>query len=507
MVAVVTFPSPGFLGLNKQKDQGVLGPEWATLASNCVVDSQGRLASRKGWESQTPVAVGDGSRFDTVHEYVKSNATTTLVAVGGSKIWESSDDGANWTERTGALTVTSDHWQFVNFNSKVIGACVSHSLAVKTSGNFATITAASGSVPTSPVAVLAAFGRVWAISSDYQTLKYSALLDETRWHADDGGGSIDLSQVWTQGTDTGVALAAFGGRLFVFGKRHILVWSDGQGSEIGLSPTNMYIEDVIENAGCVARDSIARIGEGDIVFLSPNGIRSLTRVLQEKQTPINDLTRNSLDYFNGLLLSGDLTKVRAAYSPANAFYLLSHPDAQTTVYFDMRQPLQDGSYRAFEWPDFTPGGLCARINGDVLFGFDGVVGKYSGYRDDDQPYTVTFRSGWLDLEEDNNFAKFLKRLKLVAAVPVGASPTVSWGWDFAPTFRSFTLSPTSSVGYGWGSGKWGVALWGGTSSYRITNIPASGSGQFFRLQVQVEIDGFAFAIQSITAYYEKGRFA
>lgn len=45
----ITFPSPGFLGLNKEKEQSVLTPEWATEAQNAVVDSAGRLAARKGY--------------------------------------------------------------------------------------------------------------------------------------------------------------------------------------------------------------------------------------------------------------------------------------------------------------------------------------------------------------------------------------------------------------------------------------------------------------------------
>jgi hypothetical protein len=53
------------------------------------------------------------------------------------------------------------------------------------------------------------------------------------------------------------------------------------------------------------------------VFLSPNGVRSLTRVLQEQQTPVADITKNSRQYFNDLLLAStvDHTKTRAVYSP------------------------------------------------------------------------------------------------------------------------------------------------------------------------------------------------
>jgi hypothetical protein len=130
----------------------------------------------------------------------------SLVAGAGNKLWESTDDGSTWIDRTGGLTISGDKWQFVNFNGKVIACQVGHSLKVKTSGNFATIVATSGTVPTAPVAVLAAYGRVWALESDLQTVKYSALLDETKYDAADGGGVLDLRKVWTLGTDTGVTI-------------------------------------------------------------------------------------------------------------------------------------------------------------------------------------------------------------------------------------------------------------------------------------------------------------
>jgi hypothetical protein len=39
--------------------------------------------------------------------------------------------------------------------------------------------------------------------------------------------------------------------LIVFGKRHIIMWTDGAGAALGLDPGNIYVEDVIEGAGTV----------------------------------------------------------------------------------------------------------------------------------------------------------------------------------------------------------------------------------------------------------------
>lgn len=505
----VTFPSPGFLGLNKQQSQVPTTPEWATEAKNAVVDAAGRIAARKGYVNLTSSAISGNPAVQALHEYITASGVTSLIAGANSKLWESTDDGATFTDRTGALVISGSKFQFVNFNGKVIACQAGHSLAVKTSGNFALIVATSGTVPTAPVAVLAAYGRVWALESDLQTIKYSALLDETKYDAADGGGVIDLRQVWTVGTDTGVALKAFGGRLVVFGKRHIVLWTDGAGAALGLDPTNIYVEDVIEGAGTVARDSVVNIGEGDLVFLSPNGVRSIQRVLQEQQTPVADLTKNSRQYFNDLLLAPtiDHTETRAVYSPEEGFYLLTVPDANTTLCVDVRQPLEDGTYRITDWPAFIPNSMARRIDGTVLFGWAGKVGKYYGYNDDTAVYRFVFRSAWLDLSDENAFLKAMKRIKLIAFSPAGVSPIVKWFWDFKRDLYFHQLNYVGDGSDEYGNGDYGTAEYSGVLSQRIDFAPTRGTGQYFMIGVELEVDGSPFAVQSLTAYYQKGRLA
>jgi hypothetical protein len=506
----VTFPSPGFLGLNKQKAQVPGTPEWATEAKNAVVDAAGRIAARKGYVNLTATPISGSPAVLALHEYITNSGVTTLIAAANSKLWESTNDGSTWIDRTAALTVSGSKFQFVNFNGKVIACQAGHSLMVKTSGNFALIAATSGTVPVAPVAVLAAYGRLWAIESDLQTVKYCALLDETKWDAADGAGLIDMRQVWTLGTDTAVTVKAFGGRLVVMGKRHVVLWTDGAGAALGLDPENIYVEDVVEGVGTVARDSVQNIGEGDLVFLSQNGVRSLTRVLQEQQTPVADITKNSRQYFNDLLLAPtvDHTETRSVYSPEEGFYLVTVPDANTTLCVDIRQPLEDGTYRITDWPAFIPNSLARRIDGTVLFGWAGTIGKYYGYNDGDSGvYRFVFRSTWLDLGDENAYLKMLKRIKLIAFSPAGVSPTVKWFWDFKRDLFYHTLTYIGDGSDEYGNGDYGTAEYSGVLSQRIDLVPTRGTGQFFMIGVELEVDGQPFAVQSLTAYYQKGRLA
>lgn len=503
----VTFPSPGFLGLNKEREQSVIGPEWATEAQNAVIDGAGRIAARKGWTDETTTPATGSPAFVQLHEYVKEDSTTSLIAASSADVWESSDDGDTWTSRKGALSPNGTNWQFVNFNNKVIAKLPDGSLAVKTSGNFAAISAASGTVPSAVTAIMAAFGRLWVLTKT--DLYWCALLDETKWATADGAGSQDLGYLWTRGTDEGVAISAYGSTLVVFGKRHIFLFTDGHGSDRGIDPDTMYVGDTLENVGCLARDSVTAIGEGDIVFLTQTGIRSLGRTIQEKASPLNDITGNNRSYVNTLFApSGiDKTKIRAVFSPEEGFYLLASPSNHTTLCVDISKPLQDGTFRFTEWPGFEPNSLCHRTNGDLLFGWSGQVGKYDGYLDGTSTYRFVFRSGWLDLGEQNAALKFLKNMKLVAFSPAGVTVTLKWFFDFKRDFGYQQITYEGDGSDEYGTGQYGTAEYSGGLSQRINRVPAGRSGQYMLFGVETEVNGHPFAVQSITGYFTTGRLA
>jgi len=508
----VTFPSPGFLGINKAKQDVPLGPEWATEARNCVVDSAGRLAARKGWTKLTTAAMTGTPTVVALHEYLQNDGTSLIIAATATKLWHSADSGATWVDKTGAITTpTTGNWQFVNFNGNVYGANVGHAMVVKTTtGNFAALTAATGTIPANPVCVWAAFGRLWTISSDYQTLKWSALLDATKWATADGGGTQDLGYLWTKGTDQGIAIGAFGSTLCVFGKRHIFLFTDGAGSDRGLDPSTMYVGDTIEGVGILGRDTVQSIGEGDLMFLSQNGLRSMSRVIQEKQTPFNDISGNNRDYVNSTLnvSTVDAYKMRSCFSAKNGFYLLTSPDSSLVLCADTRSPLQDGTYRMFNWSGFLPTSLAVKSDQTVLLGFaGGIIGYYNGYLDNTSTYRYAYRSGFLDIAEANALWKSLKTLKVMAFSPGGYTIVVKWWFDFNRSPFSATIAMDADGDSQYNLDEYEAAEYGGALSQRIERVPLMGSGQFFQFGIEVTINGSAFALQSLTAYYEGTRLA
>ena len=500
-VQALTIPNPAFNGLAKQRQQVPMGPEWATKALNVVIDGAGRLGSRKGWQQVNASAISGTPTIRTVHEYVNAAGSSALISAGPTQLFVGTTTP---TDITGAITTpTAGNYQFVNFNGKCLGWQASHAPIVYTgTGNFAEIVAGAGTLPNGN-SVLAAYGRVWATDDDEQTIRYSALLDETDWSTASGGGSIDMRNVWTKGMDTVVGIRAYGSSLIVFGKRHIVIWVDGSGSEIGMDPQNIYVGQVIENVGLVARDAVALAGEQDVLFWSFSGVRSLRRTLQETATPVNEISPMNRDALRDSVSVGDLTKVRAVYSAKEGYFLIIHPDDNQTYCFDAKGVMEGDTLRTTTW-SLVPTAACETALGTLYFGFaGGLLGQYGSYADNGSSYRWEYESGWIPLEPAARL-KMMKRLKGYFFSPASGNVTFKWWTDFKSNLRSVSRFLEGNGDY-WNEDEWSLMEWSGGRAYHEKFVALSHKCEYFKFGLLFVIDGQPFGVQSLTLYYEPTR--
>ena len=497
MLQSISLPSPAFNGLASERQHVALGPEWATKLQNVFIDGAGRLAARKGWALQNTALVGDPT-INQLHEYVKIDGSTIVVSTTATKIY-SGTTGA-LTDITPVGAPTAGNWKFQNFNGKVVGWQASHTPIVWSgTGSFATITASSGTLPDGNT-VLAAYGRLWAVDDDKQTIRYCALLDETKWDTADGGGLIDMRSVWTRGTDEVVAIVAYGASLVVFGKRHIVIWSDGAGSELGLEPVNLAVQTVIENMGAVSRDAVVLVGELDVVFWSPQGVRTLARTIQEYAAPDRDVSPPNRGLLSLALATGDLTKVRGVYSPTDALVLFSHPDLSITYCFDVRGKTPDGGLRMTTWT-IAPTAMLNTTGNALYFGFDGRIGLYSTYRDNGSAYTFVYWSGWLLLPPEERH-KLLKKLRGIMCSTVQRTISISHWTDFQANAVSENVLLSVSGGAEYSESEYSEADYSGGASAGEVAAWLTGECQYVRIGVTATIDGSPFAIHALTLYFK-----
>lgn len=501
--------APGFRGLNTAQSGSILGSEWATQAQNTILDANGRLAARDGFTDVTTTPISPAVAVKTIFEYVQEDGDVfSIVAYNGGISSSLTDpEGA---DISGAVTDTDGTWWFQNFNNVVIGFQAGQTAIVwNGTGNFAAITPSSGTVPNGGVG-LAAFGRVWGLASDKQTIRYSGLLDHTDWGGA-GAGSIDMSNVWVDGTDEVTALRAFNGQLVVFGKKHIIFFGDGNFSILGMSPNNMAVTDAIVGTGCVSQWSVQPVGETDLLFLSRNGVQSIKRVIREKSNPVSTLTKYVRGDILAELQAETASSIRSTYNPLIGAYLLSFPVSGTTWVLDQRRRYidEDGSEVSVvtRW-NVAPTALFSTSTDVLRAGLAaGYISNYAGDTDRGSTFRVIYQSPWLDLGiELANREKMLKRLGAILFVRAATTIVFKWSVDFKEEFRTTSRQIEGDMSAEFGEAEFGEDEFSGALALRILKVPARHRGQYLRVGIEADARG-ELAMQQIQLLAKIGRLA
>jgi hypothetical protein len=504
---------PGFRGLNTEETSviGFSDPTWALVLQNAVFDDNGRIAGRKGWVDQTTTPVTGTPDMWVVEEYLREDGTRSLVAKASDHTFQAStDDGATFTDITGSVVTTSNAWKFVNATDEIYAVAPGHKVHRYTgTGNLTEI----ASSPVTNGTILSAFGRIWVGVDATGQIKYSGLLDGTDWTSSQSG-TIDLSNVWTQGTDNIKGLAAFGATLVVFGTKHIVLYVDGAGSTLAVDPDSLYVVDTIEGTGLLHRDSVVNIGEGDLWFISKQGVQSLNRVISDKTNPLVDVTAHVRSLVKQLDTThvGSAGEVKGIFSPENKFVLYMYPESDKVLVIDTKFQMEDGTYRVAEWTGLdSMHTLAVRDNGDILYGGTaGDIHRYEGHRDDgggaNTVYDIVYASPWLDFGQHERL-KILKGFYMVFYGRETLTATARWAVDYRPLeFTETFTNDYSPSGGEWGIGEFGEDEFGDGARLRRAFVAGGGEGLVVKLWVTMQstdVDD-VFAIQEVGAFAKLG---
>jgi hypothetical protein len=523
----ISLTSPGYFGLNNQDSPVTLNPAFATQAYNAVIDKFGRIGARKGWTYSTTTG-GTSSAPKAMFEFDNGDATYTIISAGNAKLFtgettlteknvRNSTDSANLT-----YTISADNWQIVqpiydsglNLSAhaylvqKNQPPLVYHKLGATAhahSGSFGFQRLGDvGSVPTGysvttfmPNCALAAYGRMWMadIGANNNTIYYSALLEPDNFTAV-GSGFINLEQV-VPGGDKIVALSAHNNFLVVFCQNNIAIYSGADNID------TLQVSDVIKGVGCIARDSVQNIGT-DIIFLSNSGVRSLGRTIQEKSSPMRDISKNVRDQFLLLLTNEDKETLRSVYYEPDAFYLLTMPTSGFTYCFDVRAPLEDGSFRATIWDTINPTALLATRNRRLLMGKPNGIALYNGYQDNGSNYTFSYYTPYIDFGAPS----VTKMLKKIVVTVVGGSNTtldIKWAFDYNTNYSIATATTQTAPTFEYGTAEYNVAEYAASIFIDQLRQQLSGSGNVVQIGVEALINGNPLSLQKVDIYSVVGR--
>jgi len=529
-----TISAPGFLGINTQESSVDLASGYALEAYNCVIDKFGRIGARRGWQKVNSSTNSDLGTNDIEFIYnipetdvtlcagndlilTRASGASTLVTAVNTTVSNAAGSG------TTAYSITGNDWMGASI---VFGEgpdvsphaylaqeghlpLVYHKLGASHAHTGAygfNLLSDAGSVPTTyasasdfkPNVVIGAYGRTWwaDIVNDKQTLYFSALLDGTNLASGDSG-YLSLIDVFPNGDEI-VGLAAHNGFLIIFGRRNIAVYANP------IDVTRLELVDLVANVGCIARDSIVNTGT-DVMFLSDTGVRSIARVIQEKSAPINDISFNVRDDLVAYVDSeSNKEKIKAAYYPKDAFYILTLPTSKYVFCFDLRGRLQNGAARVTIWDSIEPTALHVTYTGDLLLGKEGYLGKYFGFLDDTAKYRLRYYTNYFDLGSPTTM-KFLKKGNFVVVGGVGQDVALKYGFDYINSYRSITKQLRTGSVYEYNIGEYAIAEYSSGLVLEEVNSNLGGSGSIMQLGFEADINQSPLSIQKIDIYVKAGK--
>lgn len=501
----ITITAPAFKGLNTQDSPLSGDAQYASVVDNMVMDTFGRIGSRKGLQaltgSNTPL---NGSTPVVIHEYEDAAGAVEVLTIADNKVFKGTTALIDITPA--GYTITNENFVITNFNDKAFFFNKnSQPLVYDTANGLVEMVAFSGTAPRGDIAI-GGFGRLWVsgVAASPNTVYWSDLLIGEGWSSG-SSGSVDLDKVWPDGSDKVTALAMWNGFLVIFGYNSIVLY---QGAE---DPASMSLADTINGVGCVARDTIQVTGT-DLLFLSARGLMSLGRVIQEKSNPINDVSKNVRD---DLLFfwKQEAQEVRAIYSPVDSFYLLSFPTNNLIYCFDTRGLLENGAYRVTTWNSVNHACFCRTQDDSLLIGSSLGINKYNGYLDNGQPYTMRYASNPLSFGDPSK-VKFAKKITPTLITNGNSEVTVKWAYDVSNDYKSqvFTIN-NSKLSY------YNQALFystaatttdygsfsAGSSEVSIKRINATGSGNLLTIGLDSVVSGSSVSIQEFNIQATIGR--
>ena len=231
-------------------------------------------------------------------------------------------------------------------------------------------------------------------SIDGQNLRFSAIKDPTDWTGGTGYGIIDVTTE-DQGLGDLVGIEQYYSYLALFGRTSIQLWA------MDPDPALNTIQQVLGNIGLVAPNGVARYANGDVLFLSHTGIRSLrardssnAAVLNDIGSPIDSLVREKrnamvpadADFINGIVdpLTGQFWLIWKD----EAFVLSLYPNSKVSAWSTLRFPFN------IDYVTVANSRIAFRSGEDVYL--------YGAVAQQDNPFDPNVPAGDVAFDYDNS---------------------------------------------------------------------------------------------------------
>ena len=382
---------------------------------------------------------------------------------------------------------------------------------------------------------ISAYGRLWVsgVNGNYNEIHYSSLLDETRWYdasdttgSNGDGGVIDVREYWPVESDSIVNIHAHNGLLLVFGRNSILIYANADSGDPA-GENGIVLQDAISNVGLVRRDAICNIGT-DVLFVDESGVRSIGRVIQERSNPMGEPSlniRREIQEVIGqeLLLDSRWSGIRMEYLPSKSLAIMLCCGLRVAYVFHLNMPSKTGGMKVTRWTNcfWTDSCEVKMGDGDVVYlGGKAKKGllRYTGYIEGDemgepQPYIMRYESMAMAIGQSAMQTVIPKSIHYICMGEyVPGQANALWGFsDKLISSREFTIQIEGTSRYkineftsDGGTDLAGYYLDGGPF-YDGYKINTNGSGELFRVGLEIKVQGGRYALQEFDINSAVGR--
>lgn len=520
------FSAKGGLNTNLNSLELLGQPGFATVLTNFEVDSDGGYRRVNGFtayggasatrpEASTPIL--------GLYPYALG-----LVAVVGSSIYYT-EDGISWTQvnyNTGHVGVTeanlSSQTELDRPNQEQAQFVLTRAPTGHTDNEYGSLTIATGADKVAHFHINGtgasrlfiyeeisspAAGRyveshdkhlvVVDTENEPSTIYISAIYDD-RTFTGTGAGAIAI-------TDRITGIKSFRDSLYIFCQNTIHRLDDINGTPVIVQITN--------NIGCLSAYSIQEIG-GDLLFLSPDGIRSVAATARIGDVELSSSSRQIQKIIGDLGNSIDTYTISSCVVRDKSQYRLFYSGpAQSPT--DARGIIGTFTGQNFEWSE-TKGiqafGLVSALD------IDGIERIYHGDKDgyiynhdtgssflkegSEQNILATYETSDLDFG-DIGTRKTLKYVRISISPEGSVTPVLRLRYDYKstdiqqPNDYNITGIPLPAI---FGTSVFGTATFGGTNDPMV-RVPVEGSGNTVSLRIRSNDTNLPYAINGFYIDY------
>lgn len=387
---------------------------------------------------------------------------------------------------------------------------------------------------------VSAYGRVWVtgVGGDYHQIHYSSLLDETTWYdasatfsSFNDAGVIDVREYWPVDGDSIVGIHAHNGFLVVFGRNSILLYGNADsGSPAGIinqPDQGIFLQDTISNVGLIRREAVCNIGT-DLLFVDDSGVRSLGRVIQEKSTPLQEPSLNIRREIQAVIKTElgkapSFSSIKLEYIPSESLAVLLFTSLKIAYAFHLSTPSKTGGLKVTRWTDCCWNDSIELKQGEkdvvLLAGKAGKgVLKYDGYLEGinegtPDPYVMRYESMALAIGSSPMQISIPKSVQFICMGEfIPGQANALWGFsdrfidscDFQIEIEGGSKFDIDEFSPDTTSEKAGYYPDGGPY-YNSYKVNTTGSGQLFRVGMEVKVQGGRYALQEININAAIGR--